>query len=117
MGAVPGPAVRSSSFPVTCSRVGRWWYGEQEVDVAGVNEETDTLLLGECKWTTDRVDETLLAALEALEPEVRWRGDDRTVTYALFSKAGFTDDLRDRAERRTDLSLFTPADVVELTDS
>ncbi|QLD88800.1 ATP-binding protein [Natronomonas salina] len=108
-------AVRSPSFPVACSRVGRWWYDEHEVDVAGVDEETETLLLGACKWTADPVDDSLLTALESIEPEVRWRGDDRSIAYALFSKAGFTEALRGRAETREDLWLFTPADVLELT--
>ena len=105
-------AVRTPAFPVACSRVGRWWYDGREIDVAGVNETTETLLLGECKWTTDPVDPGLLDDLESLEPEVRWRGDDRSVAYALFSKNGFTPALNELSDERDDLFLFTPADVL-----
>jgi hypothetical protein len=85
-----------------------------EVDVAGVNDGTETLLLGECKWTDDPVGRSLLSDLERTEPEVRWRGDDRSVTYALFSKSGFTPDLGAEASERDDVLLFSPDDLFEL---
>lgn len=107
-------AVRTPAFPVACSRVGRWWYGELEVDVAGLNEQTETLLLGECKWTTDSVGTSLLEDLESTESAVCWRGDDRAVRYALFSKSGFTTALETRAEERSDIHLFRPPDILEL---
>lgn len=105
-------AVRTQSFPVQCSRVGRWWYDENEVDVVGVDERTETLLLGECKWTSEEVGTGLLADLESVEPEVRWRGADRSVVYALFSKSGFSDELTAKARERTDVHLFTVDDVL-----
>lgn len=107
-------AVRTPGFPVRCSRVGRWWYDGSEVDVAGVHEPTDTLLLGECKWTDEAVDQGLLADLEAVEPDVRWHGTDRSVVYALFSKAGFSAALLDAAAGQDDVSLYTVDDVLEL---
>lgn len=107
-------AVRTTTFPVTCSRVGRWWYQDREIDVAGVNEDTDTLLLGECKWTTDPVDTALLEALQALESDVRWHGSQRDVEYVLFSKAGFTDAVRSAASTRNDLYCYTPTDLLNM---
>ncbi|WP_396613730.1 ATP-binding protein (plasmid) [Haloferax sp. S1W] len=107
-------AVHTESFPVACARVGRWWYGGDEIDVVGVNPQTKTLLLGECKWTSSPVGVGLLDDLEALEPEVRWQGSDRDVQYALFSRSGFTDELDETAARRDDLSLYTPAEIMGL---
>lgn len=107
-------AVQTPAFPVACSRVGRWWYDGLEVDVAGLNEQDDTLLLGECKWTEDAVGVDLLADLEALEPEVRWRGPDRSVVYAVFAKSGFTTELRETAAERDDVHLLDVEDVVGL---
>lgn len=94
--------------------MGRWWDGEDEVDVVGIDERTETLLLGECTWTTERVSSGVLSSLEALEPAVRWRGDDRTVTYALFAKNGFEPDLAEAAATRDDLVLFTPSEILDL---
>lgn len=107
-------AVSASGVPVPCTRVGRWWYDGAEIDVVGVDEDTETLLLGECKWTENAVGIDLLADLESLEPAVRWHGTDRSVVYALFAKAGFSQDLRTAAEDRDDLSLFTVPEVLDL---
>jgi hypothetical protein len=61
------------------------------VDVVGLNQHTDTLLLGECKWTSAPIGRAVFDNLTALESDVRWHGDDRTVNYVLFSRAGFTE--------------------------
>ncbi|WP_342027583.1 DUF234 domain-containing protein [Haloferax larsenii] len=61
------------SFPVPCSRVGRWWYSEEEIDVVWLNSQTNTHL-GECKRTNSPVSRSLLDKLEVTEPEVRWQG-------------------------------------------
>ena len=112
--AVCRQAVRSSGVPVGCDRVGRWWYDDNEIDVVGVNAGTETLLLGECKWTVEPVGRDLLVDLETLGPDVRWRGEDRTVQYALFARAGFTEGLMAVADERDDLFLATPADILDL---
>ena len=101
-------AVRTSSFPVTCSRVGRWWYGGEEIDIVGLNPQSETLLVGECKWTNTAVGTGLLTDLERLVPEVRWGSDERTVHYALFSRSGFTDEIEQHATNRQNLYLYTP---------
>lgn len=99
-------AVQTAAFPVPCSRVGRWWYGGEEIDVVGLNQHTDTLLLGECKWTSAPTGRAVFDDLTALESDVRWHGDDRTVNYVLFSRAGFTDELQAVADERPDVSLY-----------
>ncbi len=106
-------AVELAAAPVECSRVGRWWYEGEEVDVVGLDPASETLLLGECKWTISPVGPDLLADLKELAPAVRWRGDDRTVVYALFSRAGFTDELATLADERADVFLYTPRDLEE----
>ena len=102
-------AVRSPAFPIACARVGRWWYDGEEIDVAGIDPRSETLLLGECKWTSRAVGPGLLDDLEALAPDVRWRGADRTVEYALFARSGFSEDLQTLEAEREDLRLYTPA--------
>jgi len=115
--AVCQQAVRTPAFPVSCSRVGRWWYGGEEIDIAGVNRETGTLLLGECKWTTEPVGRGVFDRLTALESEVRWQGTDREVRYALFSRTGFTDELRTVVDERSDASLYGIPELATLFES
>ena len=109
-------AVQTPGFPVDCSRVGRWWYDGAEIDVVGLNRETNDLLLGECKWTTSPVGRTVFDELTALEPDVRWQGADRAVGYALFSRAGFTDGLRAVATERSDVALYGLEELAALFD-
>jgi len=106
--------VRTAGVPVDCSRVGRWWYDGDEIDIVGLAPETETLLLGECKWTSRPVGVDLLADLESLAPAVRWHGGDRSVEYALFARSGFTAELRALADEREDVHLYTPSALAGL---
>ena len=77
------------------SDVGRWWYGEDEIDIVGLAPNDDRILLAECKWTSDPVGATLVERLRAKAANVRWGPDDREERFALFSKSGFVDGLED----------------------
>ncbi|OIB58093.1 ATP-binding protein [Natrialba sp. SSL1] len=94
------------------SAVGRWWYGEDEVDIVGLAPEADRLLLAECKWTSDPVGHGLVDDLRTKAESVRWGPDDRTEQFALFSKSGFVDDLADELDRNW--SLFDLTDLEQL---
>lgn len=93
------------------AHVGRWWHGEDEIDIVGLAPSEDQLLLGECKWTEEPVSHGLVTDLEAKADRVRWGPADREVRYALFSKAGFVDGLAD--ELGEDWTLFS-LDELEL---
>jgi len=77
------------------SDVGRWWYGEAEIDLVGLAPVNDRILLAECKWTSDPVGRGLVEALRSKADSVRWGSEDRSERFALFSKSGFTDGLAD----------------------
>jgi hypothetical protein len=109
-------AVQQPDFPVTVSRTGTWWYGEEEIDVVAVSEEDERLLVGECKWTATPVGEGLLSDLEAKTPSVRWRGTNRSENFVLFSKSGFTEPLRETARTRDDLLLYDLPTLATLFD-
>jgi AAA+ ATPase superfamily predicted ATPase len=112
--AVCQQAVQTAAFPVSCSRVGRWWYSGEEIDVVGLNQHTDTLLLGECKWTSAPVGRAVFDDLTALASSVRWHGDDRNVSYALFSRAGFTDELQTVADEHPEVYLYGLTELAAL---
>lgn len=67
---------------------------------------------GECTWTGEPQDRGVLAELETRTLAVRWRGEDRTVVSALFSRSGFRKELETAATERDDLFLTTPGDVL-----
>lgn len=80
------------------SEVGRWWYGEHEIDIVGLAPDDDRILLAECKWTADPVGYGLAEALRTKTEHVRWGSDERDERFALFSKSGFVDGLEDELD-------------------
>ena len=94
------------------SEVGRWWYGEEEIDIVGLAPNDDRVLLAECKWTTEPVGEDLVESLRAKAENVRWGPSDRDEQFALFSKNGFIDGLE--AQLDDSWSLFSVADIDDL---
>ncbi|MFC6873012.1 ATP-binding protein [Halobellus marinus] len=94
------------------SEVGRWWYGEEEIDIVGLAPNDDRVLLAECKWTTDPAGEDLVESLRAKAENVRWGPSDRDEQFALFSKNGFVAGLE--AQLDDSWSLFTVADIDDL---
>ncbi|MCU4975401.1 ATP-binding protein [Halobacteria archaeon AArc-m2/3/4] len=91
------------------AEVGRWWYGEDEVDIVGLAPDDDRLLLAECKWTADPVGNGLVESLRSKAERVRWGPATRDERFALFSKSGFVDGLEDDLD--DNWSLFTLDDL------
>lgn len=89
------------------TRVGRWWYQENEIDVVGLKEKGK--VLGECKYTNSKVGLSLLSKLEDKEGEIRVEGETE---YVLFSKSGFEEKLEKESENREDLYLFSLKEIV-----
>lgn len=107
-------AVQHPEFPVSVSATGTWWYREEEIDVVAIHEGEERLLVGECKWTSSRVGESLLSDLEEKVSSVRWRGENRQECFILFSKSGFTDGLQESAQGRNDLLLYDLSKISSL---
>lgn len=85
------------------SKVGRWWYGEDEIDIVGLAPNDDRILLAECKWTSEPVGESLANDLREKADNVRWGSGDREERFALFSKSGFVDGLPQGLDSRWSL--------------
>nr|WP_317627646.1 DUF234 domain-containing protein [Halorubrum sp. BOL3-1] len=94
--------------------VGQWWYQDHEIDVVGLTD-TETLVVGECKYQESQLDYSALNTLERHVEELRWQpsgSDTRAVKYALFSRIEFTNTVREAAADRDDLRLYTIDDIV-----
>jgi AAA+ ATPase superfamily predicted ATPase len=97
------------------SQVGRWWYGENEIDIVGLAPNDDRILFAECNWTSDPVGPALVKALRQKAENVRWGPDDREECFALFSKSGFTDGLDEQLDDHW--SLWDLAEIERLLTS
>lgn len=94
--------------------LGRWWgtdpatHRQEEIDIIG-EADHNTLLLGECKWTNEKVDKAILETLI-------YRGHlfrHAKKHYYLFSKTGFTQGCRDIADDLRNISLICLDDIIK----
>lgn len=93
---------RQGRLPFTPDGVGSHWSRHVQVDVVGIDWQSHTLLLGECKWTGEPIDRQIVRELieekvpkvlhDLAEINTSWQ-----VHFAFFARAGFTDGARSEA--------------------
>lgn len=99
--------------PVEFTSLGRWWGNDPiekcqaEIDIMG-EQDKDTALFAECKWTNEKVD---LNVLETLIKRSRLFSYKNIHLY-LFSKSGFTKGCIDKANGLGNVTLVSYADIV-----
>ncbi|HET7090698.1 MAG TPA: ATP-binding protein [Anaerolineae bacterium] len=86
---------RAERVPFAAQQVGSHWSRHVQVDVVAVNWRDRAVLLGECKWGTDRIPrEELTKFLDDTTPkllqDLPGQGTGWSVHHAFFSRAGFT---------------------------
>ncbi|MDR1319546.1 MAG: ATP-binding protein, partial [Treponema sp.] len=94
--------------------LGRWWGSnpaerrEEEIDILAFNGEEQSAVFGECKWRNTKTGADVLNDLvrkAELFPQFKNR------QYLLFSKSGFTADIKKTAAARRDIVLISPGDM------
>ncbi len=88
-------------------KTGRWWSKSCEIDVVGLNENGSAAIFAEARWTSKPIGKNVLEDLfkkvEVFEAE---QGEVKVKRYALFSRNGFTDSLKELAQERKGTILF-----------
>lgn len=103
----------SGQCPVEFTSLGRWWgnnpmtRSQTEIDIMG-EQDKNTALFGECKWTNEKVD---LGVLETLVQRSKLFPYQRVHLY-LFSKSGFTKGCLDKANELGSVTLVTYQDIL-----
>ncbi len=88
-------------FDVLYTSFGTWWgtnqhlKREEEIDVVAIAEQN--ILVGECKW---RKELTGMDTLKTLQARADLIAGERQITYYLFSRSGFTQELKNAASDR-----------------
>lgn len=99
--------------PVEFSSLGRWWgndpveKSQAEIDILA-EQDKNTALFGECKWTNEKVD---LGVLETLVKRSELFSYKKA-HYYLFAKSGFTKGCIDRANEMGNVALIDYTDIV-----
>jgi AAA+ ATPase superfamily predicted ATPase len=81
------------------NQVGRWWSKDAEIDIVGLNEDDNTILFAEVKWSINPVGIDILADLKRKATLVEWGKLGRVEHFALFSRSGYTDETQCVAEK------------------
>jgi len=103
----------SGNCPVEFNSLGRWWGNDPkekcqtEIDIMG-EQDKNTALFAECKWTNEKVD---LGVLETLVKRSNLFAY-KTKYYYLFSKSGFTKGCVGKANEMGNVYLVSYQDMV-----
>lgn len=89
----------------TFDRAGRWWDGNNEIDVVAFDSQSEDIIFGECKFWSGPVGLDVFAALQKKAQAVDWKRESRRDHYVLFSINGFSAELQALAQKRDDLLL------------
>lgn len=88
------------------NRVGRWWDKNTEIDVVAYNAMGDNMVFGECKYSVNPKGADVLYALKQKAMSVDWKNGSRKENYVIFSKSGYTDELKKIAETEGNIVLY-----------
>lgn len=101
--------------PVEFKELGRWWgtdsstRSQAEIDIMG-EEDQDTVLFAECKWTNEKVDVGILEKLAEKSRLFHYRN----VYLYLFAKNGFTRGCEEKAEEMGNVGMVSYSDMMQL---
>lgn len=101
--------------PVKFVELGRWWGTDPvqkkqvEIDIMG-EQDKNTALFGECKWTNEKIHLSVLETLTGRSQLFHYR----EVHFYLFAKSGFTKGCIDRAQEMKNVTLVTYEEILHL---
>jgi AAA+ ATPase superfamily predicted ATPase len=93
-------------------RIGGWWDRDTEIDVLAISQTEKAALVGECKWSINPIGINILEDLKQKTNVLLQSNDIQKVQYALFSRSGFTDTLKEQASSEG-VGLYTTQDLVK----
>ena len=88
-------------------KVGRWWdRKDTEIDIVALDEETNNVIFGECKYTNSPMDVDVYYDLLEKVKKVEWNLNERKEHFVFFSINGYTDKLEKLAEKEKNIYLY-----------
>ncbi|MCP5008096.1 MAG: ATP-binding protein [Planctomycetes bacterium] len=78
---------------------GRWWDKTGEIDLVATNSQTNEIIFGEVKWSNKSVGTNIYEDLKRKTQSVDWGKKNRKEYFALFSKSGFTQAMKEKAKK------------------
>lgn len=98
---------RQNALPFRFVKIGRWWNKSDELDVMATDRDKNNFLLGECKFKNAKFDHSELnMTIAKFVPKKK----TAKVYYYLFSKSGFTADVK-KASLQNEIRLVNVDDM------
>lgn len=79
-------------------KAGRWWDGQNEIDLVALDSAGKNIIFGECKYWKGPVGINVLDKLKEKAACVDWNHSSRKEYFVLFSIHGFTEELMEHAK-------------------
>jgi len=90
------------------NKLGRHWDNKTEIDIVAIDSLSKNIILGECKFSKSKKGIEVLEHLKKKEPSVqREVPGSKIVSYIIFNKTGFKDELIKLAEVEKNIHLLT----------
>ena len=104
--------LRRGGYPFLPERVGSWWSRNINIDVMAIDQTERLALVGECECSDNPMGIDILQGLQQKMQTFIQECGMYNFQYALFSKTGFTSQLKEQA-KRDDIKLITLEDIIE----
>ncbi len=100
------------NFAAPAQEIGTIWHADFDIDVAGRLLD-GSMVYGECKWWRDPVGENILDQLIERASLTSYGRDNPKRQFILYSRSGFTSQLRKRAILQKGIVLHTPQSMLQ----
>lgn len=93
--------LRASSqgkIPLVLDEMGSEWTGNSTIDIVGISDSEQNLVIGDCYWTNSPIDEKAIDRLLKKTQMIPAPNGKWSVYYVLFSSHGWTPEAYARAE-------------------
>jgi uncharacterized protein len=84
--------VKEKKIDLSYDRVGRWWNGNEEIDLVAVTGDRP-VFAAECKWSKRPVGIDILKDLRRKASLISSEGPENNLQLGLFSRSGFTKEI------------------------
>ena len=89
------------------TKIGRWWdRTDKEIDIVAVDENSDNIIFGECKFTNKPMDIDVYYDLLDKTPYVIWKSKSRKEHFVFFSFSGYTDKMKALSQEKGNIVLY-----------
>ena len=88
-------------------KIGRWWdRTDKEIDIVAVDENSNNIIFGECKFTNKPMDVDVYYSLLEKTSFVNWKNSTRKEHFVFFSFSGYTDKMIELSEKEQTVILY-----------